>query len=206
MTMRTQTLALSSRQLEEFLTELLNLRLSDPAAVERFMSRFVDDFGLYEPDVLVRSQNRLQFFLENIQAAWLEPNAKVRLWGWAIFKTQWANTRFPDLSLSMHDEAGRKRFPPLPQELGIDMAFDYLLNHHNRTRYCPNPECPAPYFFAKRHSQRYCSEKCAQAAEKETKRKWWAEHGPAWRKKRRKVAGNRTPRKTARKLGKGSKS
>lgn len=51
---------------------------------------------------------------------------------------------------------------------------------------CPDPDCPAPYFIAQRRSQRYCSEACAQPAQRELKRRWWREHGGAWRRARRK--------------------
>jgi hypothetical protein len=54
----------------------------------------------------------------------------------------------------------------------------------DRMRYCLNPECPAPYFFAKKRRQRYCTEECAGAGQRELKRVWWAEHGDAWRKAR----------------------
>jgi len=83
---------------------------------------------------------------------------------------------------------GRIRLPQPAEELPIEKALEYLLKHHNRARHCPNPDCPAPYFLAARQSRRYCSEICAQSGERETKRRWWAEHGPAWRKKRKPAA------------------
>jgi hypothetical protein len=64
-------------------------------------------------------------------------------------------------------------------------------------RVCGNPDCPARYFVAKKATQRYCSEKCAEVFQKEWKRKWWAERGNEWRrgrkqkKTRRKSAGKR---------------
>jgi hypothetical protein len=123
------------------------------------------------------------YFLDIFQATWLEPDAKTRQWGWALLRTELARPWFIEsdyLSLRM-DDSERFRLPQPPEELPIEKAFDYLLKHHHRTRYCPNPECVAPYFFAKRHTQRYCSEKCAQVCERESKRRWWAEHGQGWR-------------------------
>ncbi len=55
----------------------------------------------------------------------------------------------------------------------------------DRLRVCPNGGCPAPYFIAKRRSQKYCSEACALPAQREFKRAWWTEHGAQWRVKRR---------------------
>jgi hypothetical protein len=54
-----------------------------------------------------------------------------------------------------------------------------------KMRYCANPECPAPYFLAKRRSQKYCTQECALPAQREFKKAWWAEHGENWRQTRR---------------------
>src|SRR5262249_30721012 len=86
------------------------------------------------------------------------------------------------------DSIPKVRLIPPPKELPVEQAFDYLLKHHRQARYCPNLNCPAPYFFAKRHTQRYCSSSCAQSGERETKRKWWAEHGADWRKAQKQAA------------------
>jgi hypothetical protein len=51
---------------------------------------------------------------------------------------------------------------------------------------CENPECPAPYFVARKANRRYCSENCAEVFQREAKRNWWAEHGEEWRQSRRK--------------------
>jgi hypothetical protein len=75
----------------------------------------------------------------------------------------------------------------------------------DRMRYCLNPECPAPYFFAKKRRQKYCTEECAGAGQRESKRIWWAEHGTEWRetrKKRAKRAAKPLGKKSQRKRGK----
>jgi hypothetical protein len=61
---------------------------------------------------------------------------------------------------------------------------------------CGNPDCQAPYFVAKKATQRYCSDVCAQVFQKAWKKKWWAEHGEEWRRGRKK-----TKRKSTRKHG-----
>lgn len=43
-------------------------------------------------------------------------------------------------------------------------------------RRCPNPTCPAPYFFATKKGQKFCSTVCAEPAQRESKRKWWNEN------------------------------
>jgi hypothetical protein len=41
---------------------------------------------------------------------------------------------------------------------------------------CANPECPQPYFFKGRITQRYCDRPaCVIYAQREHKKKWWRE-------------------------------
>lgn len=136
------------------------------------------------------------------RAIWIEPSGDVREWGKAVFRINLARLR-PDADRYVKqsvDEQGRLRLPLCPDTSPIDIALDYLVEHHSQTRYCPNTECVSPYFFAIRPSQRYCSELCAQTGERETKRRWWAEHGTEWRKKR--IPKERDVRKQRRKTGK----
>lgn len=72
----------------------------------------------------------------------------------------------------------------------------YLLFRRSRfAKVCANPDCPAPYFIAKKATQHYCSDGCAEVFQRECKRRWWAEHGDAWRRSRgsvkREPIGNR---------------
>jgi len=66
-------------------------------------------------------------------------------------------------------------------------AIYALFRNSALAKVCANPDCPARYFVAKKLTQRYCSDKCAEVFQKEWKRKWWAEHGDAWRRGRRKT-------------------
>jgi hypothetical protein len=50
---------------------------------------------------------------------------------------------------------------------------------------CKNPNCPAPFFVARKARQHYCSDKCAEVFQKEWKRNWWTKHGPQWRRGRK---------------------
>jgi hypothetical protein len=69
----------------------------------------------------------------------------------------------------------------------------------DRMRYCPSPTCLAPYFIARRRSQKYCSDTCALPAQRELKRAWWAEHGDVWRAER---TAKQVRRKSQQKRGK----
>jgi hypothetical protein len=40
-------------------------------------------------------------------------------------------------------------------------------------------------FVAARAAQKFCSTDCSQAMQREFRRRWWAEHGAAWRQKRK---------------------
>lgn len=235
MVKQTKTLAVPNpRNLEYFLVELVNLR-DDSLEVERFVKRFagfgVSDeriakaifhipdnapfpfekvsalpHKVFLDEYQTAQQQRIVPYLSSIfRATWVEPDAKVRQWAWAILRTDLARVSYPGPYLEMVNESGQTRLPKPPPHLPLELAFEFLLKHHNRARHCPYAECPAPYFFAKRHTQRYCSEKCAQSGEKETKRKWWSEHGTAWRKERKLAAttASKKGRKTAKKGKKG---
>ncbi len=59
----------------------------------------------------------------------------------------------------------------------FDAAMFYLQTRlTDKIRRCPNPTCPAPYFFAVKRAQKFCSAPCAAPAQREAKRRWWAEN------------------------------
>jgi hypothetical protein len=58
-----------------------------------------------------------------------------------------------------------------------------LLLNSNRARFCANPDCPAPYFIAKRTTQRYCSPDCLKPFQKQWKLDWWNREGKTRRTK-----------------------
>ena len=61
-----------------------------------------------------------------------------------------------------------------------------LLKHSRQARVCANPDCPATYFLAVDHRQKFCSEDCTRPSQREWRRKWWEQHGKQWRKQRTK--------------------
>jgi hypothetical protein len=67
-----------------------------------------------------------------------------------------------------------------------------------RARVCE--KCNAK-FIAARAAQKFCSTDCSAAMQREFRRRWWAEHGTAWRQKRKesklkKRGGKNVTRKT----------
>jgi len=141
--------------------------------------RFVENIG-----VLLWVIPGLRQFIRRL---WVEQDERQR--DWAIFIIRWQiYSTSRDISLEREfleinpDSEGFPRIPPLTP---FEQALSYLDEHADQARVCPNPECPAPYFFVKRKNQRYCSEICAAPAQRELKRKWWAEHGEEWRAARK---------------------
>jgi hypothetical protein len=58
----------------------------------------------------------------------------------------------------------------------VEAAIFHLRQNYRRALCCSNPECPAPYFFATKLRQKYCSDACAIPAQREAKRRWWNEN------------------------------
>lgn len=79
-------------------------------------------------------------------------------------------------------EAAYRDGPP-PRSEFEEIAFYFQLNL-DRARYCPNPECPAPYFLANKKGQKYCGTECAEYGQRKSAREAWHRH-PEWRKKKR---------------------
>ena len=208
MTEQAQTLArFSPRQLERFLVELANLQV-DIDAARRFRERFAAFVPPHDEEWLAELLDKNKEFAEQVfrlsnvvpleemeESAWVvtlksilndlwtEPDSRQKEWG--VFAFRYALYKWGDRNLAgeslfkiLYEPSKRFRVPP---PTPFEQALTYLVKAGDRARYCANPECPAPYFFVKRKNQRYCSEICAAPAQRELKRKWWAEHGEEWR-------------------------
>jgi hypothetical protein len=110
-----------------------------------------------------------------VRRVWIEPDLRTKrygvflLWKSAMFTPNWVDHDIP-----------RGLPPPTP----FEQAIQLLIDDAELARYCGNPDCFAPYFFATRRNQKYCSDACSVPAQREFKRQWWAEHGEEWRAKR----------------------
>lgn len=195
----------SAAQARHFLKELANVERD---SINRFVRRFgkiiPNQFGSGDldeatieahSDKIVKKEG-LTFHIEGaltptvinlrniVRKVWVEPDLRTKrygvflLWNWAM-----APGSLDGLYM------GVPTMPTtLPPPSPFEQSLQYLLDFADLARYCANPDCPAPYFFAKRRSQRYCSDACAIPAQREFKRKWWAEHGEDWRATREKVS------------------
>ena len=65
---------------------------------------------------------------------------------------------------------------PPAQPTPLEATFHYLGQHMEHARHCANPECAAPYFFATKKNQKYCSPECAEPARRASKLRWWNEN------------------------------
>jgi hypothetical protein len=205
---QTKTLArFSPKQLERFLVELANLQM-DLAAIRRFRERFasfipphdtsrVDRLVTRDEELtkkLTKILNHVNFDeIENsawittlmliLRNLWTEPDQRQKEWGFFAFR--YALYKFEDDTLTNDRLFGilnnAERPFRVPPPTPFEQALSYLVKAGDKARYCANAECPAPYFFVQRKNQRYCSEICAAPAQRELKRKWWAEYGEEWR-------------------------
>jgi hypothetical protein len=97
---------------------------------------------------------------------------------------EWAILRLADVCTfkSLGPEVHRKLLEsddpldPLPPETPIEQILDYLRSEAHRLAHCANDECPAPFFFSVRSSQRYCSSRCALPFQRKSKRDWWTKN------------------------------
>ena len=65
-----------------------------------------------------------------------------------------------------------QKIEPDPSCLEAVLAYA-CVEHSDRLRYCQNPECREPYFWAERKDQQFCSKDCGSYGQKESKRNWW---------------------------------
>ena len=129
---------------------------------------------------------------EAVRSLWTAPDLRTKRWG---------ALRILDEMVFQEDQSNAYAWPfwkfpgrvvCLPPPTTFEQALLYLIRPGVRTCLCANKECPAPFYFPSRRSQRYCSAECALPSQQAYKRRWWNEHGKTWRKRRK---SSRTSRK-----------
>ena len=65
------------------------------------------------------------------------------------------------------------------------LYVDLITLPTDRAKICKRERCIHPYFIAGHLKQRFCSDECAAAGQRELKKEWWEKHGQAWRLGRR---------------------
>lgn len=190
-----QTLArMSAEKMEQFLRELVNLH---PDGFERFQNQFghlipprrLGEGNVWVMDAITNSEynqskeeiaeSTIRDYQQQIRRIWTVSDLRTKRFG--IFLIWYQALAFEDPRYTMS-----LAFPiPLGPARPFEQVLEYMLTHSDKMRFCGNTECPAPYFFAKRRSQKYCSEACALPAQQAHKRQWWAEHGEEHRESRK---------------------
>ena len=181
--MTTRNLAkISDRRAAKFLTALANTR-DGIEAYKRLESSFADIFPshlrIIDPETIPSDASPLLKLIgnnivvhcpslrEDLQRVWIAPGQRA--------KTVLV-ARMVENYLSISDKG-------LPPVTAFEEALTFFLNHAHLAKRCYNSDCPSPYFFAARRSQKYCGQDCSGDAQKVAKLKWWREKG----KKRRRV-------------------
>jgi hypothetical protein len=192
------------RTARQFLEELANTSDID-------LSRFERRFGrVFKPEVPIEVVRNWMFHFEEgdphdlsddevIRKYWLMPLRKAIRMVWSLpdlRSKQWAIHKIIEQFLIRGDR--RFFFAPMAEGYSdafldsleppspLERIFEILTaeRFHHLARICAEPECPHPYFFAKRSWTKFCSEVCAQPAQREAKKKWWNETGKRMRAKR----------------------
>ena len=136
-------------------------------AVELF-SQHVEDSPQKEHLVYIRAISR------NLQSVWDAPNQWTAVWRWVFLQM---------LAAKMAGLEPDPTEPPLWSPFEVSML--YFHGNWHRAVHCGNPSCAAPYFFATKKGQKYCTDLCAEYGQREAKKRWWTEHGDQWRTNRR---------------------
>src|SRR5271157_3906689 len=146
------------------------------AMYRQLTRRFPDIVTRGEHPSMVASFSYLSFLLRK---GWDAPTLREREWyfgdaeslaqymhsekpeGWTTDYAPWIVYRFSD---------------PPARATALEAVFYYLRRRIVDARHCGNPDCLAPYFFATKKGQKYCSEECAAPAQRASKLKWWNEN------------------------------
>jgi hypothetical protein len=143
----------------------------------------------YEPG---RSDEELlrQYWLvplrDTLRAIWRAPDVRTKQWG--IFRItqdffQQGDRKLIHRPLADFSDMFLTGLKPPGRTERLLLEF---MRWSELTRFCGNPDCPAPYFIAIRRTQKYCSVDCSEPAQREIKQKWWASNGRRWREARTK--------------------
>jgi hypothetical protein len=201
----------SDAKAKQFLLELANLsedRVLDHQTVAIFESRYAEiipgkwrHFPPKPPPVNPRFKSGLlelidqrniflstPSFRDALRALWLAPDFRTKEWGVfrLIDQAVIVDTHPVDGMLPATFNIVDGHVAPLPPSTALEGCLRYLLRNAQTTVVCANSECPAPFFFASRKSQKYCSPDCALPAQRSYKRKWWANNGKQRRAQRAK--------------------
>lgn len=123
-----------------------------------------------------------------LRLAWNAPDMRAREWFLFLCRYTWRKQTL--LAPLMEARTIDRKDAPIEEMLTLTSAeielrdsapeldaFERAMYHFHKiatqARHCSNPTCPAPFFFAKKLGQKYCSSICAGPSQREQKRLWW---------------------------------
>lgn len=190
---------MSARQIEGLLVEWANAATSfehfqqSASAGTKALKRFMAKYQVFFDSIptAVRSETAEWTLTDAIQKflrlAWDAPDLRSRLW--FIFEARRAYHQITAvipveyaLSQATGDEWKRLagEFTAINRAVPAMSPFEQVAFHFHliaeKACHCANPECPAPYFFAAKKGQKYCTSKCSAPSQRDQKRRWWREN------------------------------
>jgi hypothetical protein len=189
---------ITSTRAEQILKELANVPgqwwplVENPIAYKRSEAALDRIRSLYSEAFEDCPMIALMVLRDLLRKAWTAPDERAA--GWYLFRLRHLHSETlrrvrhvqtvkgkpePEIPTvpGTEDEAKRtieQSEPPPTTELEAS-AF-YIQKNLRRALYCPNPDCPAPYFFKSKKRQKFCSPECALPTLLASKRKWWNEN------------------------------
>jgi hypothetical protein len=172
------------------LREFVNIAPGDQNAQVLFEQRYGPMFHGCEPqDYYVQAAKFRQAWTvkepedrEQVSRNLEEIFAQERPLGWGTLAMNMVQVNFGD-----HEYPIEIR----PRNMLDELAFTLLVSADS-LGICENPECPAKYFVAAHHKQRYCSYDCADTSRKQAKLEWWRENRQGQAKPQRRKKGRKT--------------
>jgi hypothetical protein len=193
----------SSSKLEAFLLEIANLNTTernDPENVPVVM-RLAAHYREFFPSARIWVKYLAKRHPATPESRWNEVDHIVMLGllkdglraVWKAqdrYSTEWclASLRFlVYCEESSPDSCLEARWYNAPPRTPIQQALIYLGTKIGKLHTCAIADCNAPYYFAKRRTDRYCgNDDCASRAQRAAKKAWWNKYGKEWRAKRNK--------------------
>jgi hypothetical protein len=181
---------LPEKRAREFLLDVTNLRdtdLIESSNLPRNFLRQYSDILDFLPDAPEQDLNELEKRRLDVKAvrdyfrlAWRAENPRERFW-WLSLARILRTERVAIKKMEPEDRlssggrffAIKQEQARVPDETLFEAAVHHLSIIHQHTKCCKNPECPAPYFIAKKN-QTYCTPECAAYGQRVAKRNWWS--------------------------------
>jgi hypothetical protein len=182
--------------------EAFLLQLANPPTSGKITTAYAETLRKRYPEMAEPVWKSLEEWTGNLiwiqlylRHAWDAPDARHRDWYLHEMRRQYSHAAAelalgdlptpPDGILSVAPGMVVRGFEPMidrvypgfiepPEVTPFEAAVFYFQSRiGDRAKYCGHVDCPAPYFIAVKRWQKFCSEKCAGPANRESKRKWW---------------------------------